>query len=401
MITIKEESKCCGCLACVQTCPQHCIDVKESRKGFLYPFVDETLCIGCNQCEKVCPFNTDEITNQPIHTFAAKHISDDIRMKSSSGGAFTAIAEKVISGGGIVFGALYDDKWNVVHGVVDNKEDIAKLRGSKYVQSNIGDTFVQVRRALQNGRRVLFSGTSCQVLGLKLYLRKEYENLLTVDIICHGTPSPRIWRDYLYRISNRPQGAVDRNSVLLALKKNPVITGISFRDKTKGWQKYGFVLLGKSASKADRNTVLSSSNAILLYEPASQNLYTRSFIDNYTLRPSCYNCPAKGGRSRSDITLADCWGIWKYHKDIYDDKGVSAVMVNTTKGLETVRQAEMNLSEIKFSEVYEFNKSYSESVSHPRFYELFWLLYPWSKITTIRYVYWFRPRYLINKWLKK
>lgn len=401
MISIKDESKCCGCLACVQVCPKHCIGVKENRKGFLYPVVDEATCIGCNQCEKVCPFNAGEFTSHPLHTFAAKHISDDIRMKSSSGGAFTAIAENIISKGGIVFGAMYDDKWNVVHGVVDNKEDIAKLRGSKYVQSYIGDTFVQVKKALQGGRLVLFSGTSCQVLGLKLYLRKEYENLLTIDIICHGTPSPSVWRDYLNRIEIRPKGAVGRNSVLLSLKEKPVITGISFRDKSTSWQKYGFVLLGKSASKADRNTVLSSSNAVLLYEPASQNLYTRSFIDNYTLRPSCYNCPAKGGKSKSDITLADCWGVWKYHKDIYDDKGVSAVIVNTPPGLEAVKQADMSLTEIKFSEVYEFNKSYSESVSHPRFYALFWLLYPWFKITTIRYVYWLRPRYLINKWLKK
>ena len=401
MIQISDESKCCGCMACVQVCPKQCISTRESKKGFLYPIVNKDICIGCNLCEKVCPFNSKTEERKPIHTFAAKHFSDSIRTESSSGGAFTALAEQVIAEGGIVFGAMYDNNWQIVHGAVDNVNDLKKLRGSKYVQSAIGDTYIHVKKELKNDRLVLFSGTACQISGLKHYLRKDYDNLLTVDVICHGTPSPGVWRDYLNRLMIRPKGVVGGNSVLLSLKEKPVLTGISFRDKTNGWRKYGFVLRGKSAFKADRNTVLSSVDTQLLYEQASKNLYLRSFIDNYTLRPSCYNCPSKGGRSMSDITLADCWGIWKYHKDYYDDVGVSAILVNTPKGLNLLRKTKISTIEIKFSEVYEFNKSYSQSVSHPRFYRLFWFLYPFFKIKTVELVYLLRPRYMINKLLKK
>lgn len=394
MIHIIDESKCCGCLACVQACPKQCISTKVSKQGFRYPVVNKNICIGCNMCDKVCPFNDIAEGRLPIHTFAAKHISDEIRTNSSSGGAFTALAELVISKGGIVFGAMYNESWQIVHGSVETVDNLSKLRGSKYVQSDIGNSYTQVQKELQNGKLVLFSGTPCQILGLKKYLRKDYNNLLTVDIICHGVPSPGVWKDYLNRLLSYPNGIADKNSALVCQKNKPIITNISFRNKTNGWQRFNFVLWGKSSSK-------TGHDPILLSEPAAKNLYLRSFIDNYTLRPSCYNCPSKGGRSQSDITLADCWGVWKYHKDIFDDKGVSAILVNTYKGLDIIRKVKINIIDIKFSEVYEFNKSYSDSVKHPRFYHLFWTLYPFCKIYTIKLVYLLRPRYIINKLLKK
>lgn len=390
MIHIIDESQCCGCLACLQICPKQCISTKVSKQGFTYPVVDKNICIGCNSCDNVCPFNDNKEGHVPIHTFAARHLSDEIRAESSSGGVFTALAERVISEGGIIFGAMYNEYWQVVHGSVETEDKLSKLRGSKYVQSDIGNSYIQVKKELQNGRLVLFSGTPCQVSGLKKYLRRDYNNLLTVDIICHGVPSPSVWKDYLNRLLSKPKGIVD----LLSSRNRPVITDISFRDKTNGWRKYNFVLWGKSTTKTNHPS-------ILLCESASQNLYIRSFIDNYTLRPSCYNCPSKGGKSQSDITLADCWGVWKYHKDIFDDKGVSAVLANTEKGLSIIRKTKTNIIDIKFSEVYEFNKSYSDSVKHPRFYHLFWFLYPLCKIYTIKLVYLLRPRYVINNLLKK
>ena len=238
MIEIKDKKDCCGCQACVTVCTKHCIAMQADNEGFLYPIVDKSACTNCGLCEKVCPVINQSEPHKPLKVYAAKNKNEDIRRQSSSGGIFTLLAEKVINEGGVVFGARFNENWNVVHSWTDTKEGIAALRGSKYVQSTIGNTYNEAREFLKQGRKVLFSGTPCQIAGLKKFLRKEYNNLLTVDVVCHGVPSPLVWRKYLEEVREniRAEREAGKNTVSFSLNDLPVITGISFRDKTHGWK---------------------------------------------------------------------------------------------------------------------------------------------------------------------
>ena len=213
MIHITDREKCCGCEACIQRCPQQCITLHEDGEGFLYPETDEGRCIDCGLCEKVCPVIFQGTGRRPLNVYAAKNPDEEIRWESSSGGVFTLLAEKILSEGGVVFGARFDARWEVVHDYTENVEGLSAFRGSKYVQSRIGDSFRQTECFLKTGRKVLFSGTPCQIAGLKLFLKKEYDNLLTVDFICQGVPSPGVWRKYLKEIAARR--AAGKNTVLL------------------------------------------------------------------------------------------------------------------------------------------------------------------------------------------
>ena len=179
--------------------------MREDREGFLYPEADAERCCNCGLCDEVCPVINRRATKQPLSVYAAKNRNDDIRRQSSSGGIFTLLAEKTLNENGVVFGARFDENWEVVHDYVETKEGLALFRGSKYVQSSIGDSFLQARQFLQRGRKVLFSGTPCQISGLKLFLGKEYDNLLTVDFVCHGVPSPLVWRMYLRQLIDNHQ----------------------------------------------------------------------------------------------------------------------------------------------------------------------------------------------------
>ena len=197
MFQLTDKQDCCGCHACASVCARHSITMQEDNEGFLYPVVDASTCIDCGLCEKVCPVINQDEPRKPLKVYAAKNRNEEIRRQSSSGGIFTPLAESVIREGGVAFGAKFDKDWNVVHAWTDTIEGIADFRGSKYVQSIIGDTYREAREFLKQGRKVLFSGTPCQIAGLRKFLRKEYENLLTVDVVCHGVPSPLVWREYL------------------------------------------------------------------------------------------------------------------------------------------------------------------------------------------------------------
>lgn len=222
MINIKEKETCCGCMACVQKCPRACIEMVEDNEGFFYPRVNMDLCIDCHLCEKSCPVINQAEKKTPIIVYAATNNNENILKESSSGGIFTLLAEKILLEGGIVFGAAFNDKWEVCHIHVEKKEDLCKLRGSKYVQSRIGSTYKEAESFLKQNRKVLYSGTPCQIAGLKKYLRKDYDNLFCVDVICHGSPSPGIWKSYLETVLVRPKGVVGRNSVLSSLESPPL-----------------------------------------------------------------------------------------------------------------------------------------------------------------------------------
>lgn len=323
MIKLLNKSYCCGCSACLQICPKHSISFNEDKEGFLYPNVDTSTCIDCGLCEKVCPVLNQDAERMPLQVYAAKHTDDEIRMKSSSGGIFTLLAEQIIDKGGVVFGVRFNENWEAVHDYTETKEGLAPFRGSKYVQSNIGNSYKQVETFLKTGREVMFTGTPCQVSGLKKYLRKDYENLLTVDFVCHGVPSPMVWRMYLEEEIAR-QGDVGKNSVLTSSKVSPVVTGVNFRDKSTGWKKFSFVLnFSKASADGEQNTVLSSV--------FTDNAYMKAFLSNLSLRPSCYACSAKAGKSGSDVTIGDFWGIENVLVEFDDDKGVSLLFINNDK----------------------------------------------------------------------
>lgn len=359
MILIRDKYKCCGCSACEQICPKHCIILKEDIEGFSYPEVDKSSCIDCHLCEKVCPVINQSESIKPLRVYAAKNPSEKIRMESSSGGIFTMFAERTINNHGVVFGARFNSNWEVIHDYTETIEGLLAFRGSKYVQSQIGNNYLEVENFLKQGREVLFSGTPCQIAGLHKFLGKKYEGtLITVDMLCHGVPSPLVWREYLKFITHS-KGAIRKNTV----KSKLVITGINFRDKSTGWKKYGFVLRGIYTVKSDKNVAPScySQNEILLHETLDKNIFIQGFLKNLYLRPSCYHCPSKAGKSESDITIADFWGISEYYRDFDDDKGVSLIMTNSHKGESIINEINFERQSSDIRAVIQNNPAYYRS----------------------------------------
>ena len=371
MIHIDDKKDCCGCEACAQCCPKRCISMQEDGEGFLYPRVDHSLCIDCGLCEKVCSVLHQDTPSEPLTVYAAKNPDDEVRRASSSGGIFTLLAESVLAENGGVFGALFDKDWNVVHDYTESKKGLGAFRGSKYVQSRTGETFNQAERFLKAGRKVLFSGTPCQIMGLKRYLRKEYDNLLTVDFVCHGVPSPLVWRKYIEETLVRQDEKIQFRPTLnhLFSDEMPLIEGISFRDKCLGWKKYSFALtLSKVTTAGEKNTVSLSS---IFYD----NAYMQAFLANLTLRPSCHACPAKCGRSGSDVTLGDFWGIEKIAPELDDDRGCSLLIINNPGVKGKLQKEGCLLAEYPISEVIPYNPSVAYSVDMPNNRDFFWHMF--------------------------
>ena len=355
MINIINKADCTGCEACVQRCPKQCIALVRDEEGFLYPKVDTSLCIDCSLCEKVCPVINQREERKPRQVYAAKTKDNAVRLNSSSGGIFTMLAERIISEGGIVYGARFDDSWNVFHDSVEIIDDLAKFRGSKYVQSRIGDSFKEAERHLKSGRKVLFIGVPCQITGLKNFLRKDYDNLIAVDIVCHGVPSPMVWNDYLASLNCEG------------------IKSINFRakqDEGYSWKGYGLVI-----KDTDDSTILS--------QKASENLYLRGFASNLFLRPSCYSCPAKSGKSGSDLTIGDFWGIWNKHPELDDNKGLSMVLINTAKGQAVFESLDLDKSLSSYEDAVKGNPMLRASTPMPKKRQQFWVAYANSGINCL------------------
>lgn len=345
MITISDKHNCCGCSACVQACPKQCISMQQDAEGFLYPQVDTSSCIDCGLCEKVCPFIHPYEPRTPIQTYAAINNDEQIRMESSSGGIFTLLAEQIINDGGVVFGARFDENWQVTIDYTETIDSLSAFRGSKYVQARVGDTYAKCAHFLKAGRKVMYSGTPCQIAGLKHYLRKEYDNLLTVDFVCHGVPSPKVWGKYL----NEVVGIVN-------------VQGVSMRNKQlEGWKNYNFVLDYQKDGKM-----------ISLSSRYQENDYMNAFLRDMILRPSCYACKAKECRSHSDITIADFWGIQSIRPTMDDDKGTGLLMVHTAKGKGYVPFDKMKYEEVTYEEGYRNNPAIHRSAKPwPRRAEFF------------------------------
>lgn len=310
-MNIENLNNCSGCHACYSICPKSAIAMNANHEGFLYPQIDKTRCVDCGLCGKVCPIfeplkNKNVITN----SYAAINKNEKNRMESSSGGIFTAIAEIIIDEGGVVFGAKFSDDYSVVHSWTETKEGLSDFRGSKYVQSVIGTTYKECKSFLENGRKVLFTGTPCQIQGLKKYLKNKYEDLLCMDVICHGVPSNKIWQKYVDHILQKTG------------KLRSDVVKISFRRKDDGWKKFSLSFSFKNGSEYMENQL--------------KGWWMLTFNKNIMMRNSCYECCAKGNQIVSDFTVGDFWGIEAYLND-FDDCGTSIIYVNTEKGLQYLK----------------------------------------------------------------
>lgn len=348
---------CCGCGACAQKCPKKCISMCEDREGFLYPEVDESRCIDCGLCEKVCHELHPYEERNPQKVYAVINKDEEIRLKSSSGGIFYLLAEKVISDGGVIFGVRFDKDWQVVLDYAETLDDVKSFMGSKYVQSRTATAYQDAENFLKKGRRVLFSGTPCQIAGLYHYLRKEFDNLTTLDFVCHGVPSPKVWRRYL-------------DEVVSASKS---INDVKFRNKRDGWKKFNFVM-----SYEENGSTTS------LYSNHQQNHYMRAFLSDMILRPSCHDCRAKCGRSHSDITIADFWGIDQVMPEMDDDKGTGLVLVNTEKGKQALDWNRVRYKESSIEVASKYNGGLSSHTEpHPKREQFFALLDETESVTDL------------------
>lgn len=321
---MNRKQDCCGCTACQQICPIGCISMIPDEEGFLYPTINESACIHCDQCKAVCPILTPLHPTGETQTYVGYAQNEEIRRHSSSGGIFTLAAQFVLKRGGVVFGAAFDDAFQVRHIGIESEKDLWRLRGSKYVQSSLGDTYPQARQYLTAGRWVLFSGTACQIAGLKKYLGKDYDRLLIVDVLCHGVPSPKIWKLYLDDLER---------------KYHATATSIQFRDKTTGWKQYSMKILFDNGQE--------------YAVPFTKDPFMNLFLGNIDLRPACHDCRFKGFPRVSDLTIGDCWGVENYMPEMDDDKGTSIIMVHTPKGKKILEAIRENLA-IKDAELERF-----------------------------------------------
>lgn len=303
MIQIIKKKDCCGCEACYNACPTKCIFMEYDEEGFKYPRVDEKRCINCSRCEKVCPILAErKKSDDYAEGYAAINTNESTRLISSSGGVFALLAQETIDSGGIVVGvAMSEDCRRAQHIIIDRKDDLKLLLGSKYLQSDIGNIYQKIKEELNNKKKVLFSGTPCQVAALHSFLGKEKtEDLICVDLICHGVPSPGLW---------------EKNVEYIEQKTRSTLKNVSFRHKKEQMNsEYGILY---------QNTCYNSKD---------EDLYFRMFMKEYSLRLSCYNCKFKGVSRDSDITLGDFWGIDDFCPKMDDGKGVSLVVIQSIEG---------------------------------------------------------------------
>jgi len=299
----KNKAECSGCTACYLSCPVHAISMKEDEEGFVYPEIQPDVCINCNLCRKVCSWEHSDYSNaeKPL-TLAAVLKDKDERQRSTSGGAFYSIASWVLRQNGVVYGAAFDDRLQLKHIGVDNIVDLQKLRGSKYLQSSLENVFNEVKEKLEEGKCCYFTGTGCQIAGLKSFLRKDYPTLLTSDLVCHGVPSQKLFNEHIAYLEH---------------KYHDKVVDYKFRDYKVGGgcEACGF---------ANREPVIKPT-----YELSP---YLYSFMYGYTYRSSCYNCHFARVPRQGDITIADFWGVEKYFPELDRSCGTSLLFVNTDKG---------------------------------------------------------------------
>jgi len=300
MKEIVDRKLCTGCTACMNNCPKGAISIKEGKDGFKYPVIVQDKCIDCGFCKRTCPvLNTKE--NESINKCYVGYNKDsNERLNASSGSIFSLIANYILDNNGIVVGAAFDDNNHLKHIAVEKKEDLDPLRKSKYLQSDLDNIFKYIKEQIKT-KKVLFVGTPCQVAGIKAFIKKS-DNLITIDLFCHGAPSPKLFKKYVNELEE---------------KNKDKLLNYDFRDKSTGWNTY-----------SNKATFKSKEIKSLIYK----NEYMRLFLSDVALRESCYNCNFKLGNKYSDITLGDFWGVKKHYPQMYNKEGVSAIIINTETG---------------------------------------------------------------------
>lgn len=306
-INLRNKEECYGCKACYFICPVHAIEMNEDEEGFLYPKINEKLCVSCGKCKKVCDKQIAKNKQEPLQYFAVKNKDLESRQTSSSGGAFSLLAKYVENNNGAIYGVGFGEDFKIEHKRALKYEEWKEFKGSKYMQSDLKETYREVEEDLKEKRKVLFTGTPCQIDGLNKYLGNiDKENLITCDCVCHGVPSPKIWKKYIKYIMKKYKTNVDK---------------ISFRDKNgTGWHNNTITVKDKLGNN-------------ILKEKMDENFFCLLFFNHYILRPSCYKCKYANFNRVGDITLGDFWGIEKKYPEFDDDKGVSLVLINSSKGM--------------------------------------------------------------------
>ena len=372
-----DKKDCCGCGACMNICPKNAITMEADQDGFLYPVINSDLCIRCKACKTVCNYQKKHELNEPQKAFAAVNRNEKQLMLSASGGVFSAMATKILKEGGVVFGATlsFENGYANPHHIgIDSIDDLPKLQGSKYVQSNIGDTYRLAKRYLLEGRKVLFSGTPCQIDGLYGYLKQDYDSLITMDVICHGVPNEILFNGYLQAERKRR-----------AAKE---ITGYAFRDKRKGWGMNGRIdYIGKDG--------LKKSDFI----PARLTSYNTFFLDGDIYRENCYCCIYAKRNRPSDLTIGDYWGIEIEHPELlgkngFNEKnGISCILANSAKGIaicDTMKDS-LQLHESSFLNVSHNNGQLLEPSKEGQAREKIIKIYKSNGYTAVEN--WFRKKY--------
>ena len=336
-----DKAKCTGCSACAAVCPKGAITMEPDENGFLYPVVDQNRCVRCGKCHRACLPAWEAVDEPAEEAFLAMAQDESLIQKSSSGGVFSLLAEGILRRGGVVFGCAMTDDCTAAHHIgVEDLSQLWQLRGSKYVQSRTKDALRQAEIALKVDRPVLFSGTPCQIAGVKGLLG-DHENLLTVDVICHGVPSPMVWRTYLKELEQTCGAKAVR---------------VRFRDKTEGWQRYSLVVEFENG-KVYRKNVL-------------EDLYLRGFVEDLYLRQSCHSCAFKGGNYKSDLTVGDLWGVARIRPELRSAAGVSLLIPHTDAGRKAIASLTgCTVEQIPAEEGLKHNPSYYRPVKPSPFRE--------------------------------
>lgn len=337
MRILENLQECTGCHACFQICPKNAIEMKPDKRGFLYPEINDEVCIECGLCQKACPLINAPQLNPWKVAYGAYAADKSIHKKSSSGAIFYLLARQVIQNGGVVFGAAMEKDLTVRHQRAETEEELDALRKTKYVQSQIGNTYKQTRDCLLRGRQVLFSGTPCQIAGLKAYLQKDYNSLVTVDLICHGVPSPAVFKRYCSEIFS------DK------------IQNVEFRNKDEGM--------------ACTKVVFQTDQGQKIEELYSESPYIKGFIQNLYLRSSCFSCHFKGYERASDLTIGDFWSCKEFYPDLNSDLGTSGVIVHSQKGKDLFNsiQQELTFQKVDCDKLEVWNECLKESTKpNPR-----------------------------------
>lgn len=349
---IVDQDKCTGCGACYNSCPKDAIRMVENERGFLKPVIDNDKCVNCLICKKTCPVqNYSSMNFDKPKAYAFINKDDKIRLKSSSGGVFPSIANIILSKGGIVFGTKYDNEMKVCHTKIDKVSDIEKMQSSKYVQSDTKKTYQEVKFDLENEQLVLYTGTPCQIAGLYSYLKKDYENLLTIDLVCHGVPSRKIFEIY-------------KKEFVQAKKDNGKILNINFRSKDNGW----------TCSEFSTTTTITTTTT---YKTLGKNDdFMKCFLSNLILNSSCNDCYFNKMPRVADLTMGDFWGVEEFDILLNDKKGTSILLINTEKGKKffEIAKTERNIytKEVPLNVVIKGNPNIIESTKKNPASEMFW-----------------------------